>query len=222
MSTAAVESAATGGSAPPPSDRAALLRHGLRLESVTVGWNVVEGVAAVGAALAAGSVALLGFGVDSFVESASGSVLIWRLHAERHLADHDAVEATERRAQKLVASSLFLLAGYIALDALTSLAAGERPVASPLGVGLTSVSLAVMWWLARAKRRVAAALGSRAMAADAFQTAACWWLSLIVLGGLGANALFGWWWADPAAALGMCVFLVREGAESWRGESCEC
>lgn len=197
-----------------------VLRRALRLEYLTVAWNVVEGIVAVAAALAAGSVALLGFGIDSFVESASGAVLIWRLFAERSAADHEAVEAIEQRAQKLVAASLFLLAAYIAFDAMRTLAAGERPEPSGVGLALTTVSIAVMWWLARAKRRTAIALGSRALEADAFQTTACWWLSLTVLAGVGLNALFGWWWADPVAAIGMTYFLVREGREAWVGEDC--
>lgn len=198
--------------------RPGLLRHALRLEYLTVGWNLVEGVIAIAAALASGSVALLGFGIDSFVESTSGTVLIWRLRSERGAADHDAIERIERSARKLVALSLFLLAAYIAFRAVTALVTGERPDASPVGIALAGVSLAVMWFLARAKRRAAIALWSRAMEADAFQTTACWWLSLIVLGGIGLNALFGWWWADPLAALGMTGLIVREGREAWMGE----
>lgn len=201
-------------------NRPRLLRRALRLEYLTVCWNVVEGVIAVGAALVAGSVALLGFGIDSFVESASGSVLIWRLLAEGRASDHEAVERVERRALNLVAASLIGLAAFVAVDAALTLLRGGRPEPSSVGIGLTALSLGVMWWLARAKRRTALSLGSRAMEADAFQTTACWWLSLIVLGGIGLNALFGWWWADPAAALGMTYFLVREAREAWRGEEC--
>lgn len=203
-------------------DRTRLLARGLRLEYLTVGWNVVEGVVAITAALAAGSVALLGFGIDSFVECASGLVLVWRLHAERRAIDLEAIERIERRAQRLVAASLVALSGYIAYDAVTTLVAGERPEASPVGVGLAALSLGVMWWLAGAKRRTAAALGSRAMQADAFQTTACWWLSLAVLAGVGLNTLFGLWWADPLAALVIPVFLVREAREAWAGIECDC
>lgn len=203
-------------------DRTRLIARGLRLEYLTVGWNVVEGVVAITAALAAGSVALLGFGIDSFVECASGLVLVWRLHAERRAIDLEAIERIERRAQRLVAASLVALSGYIAYDAVTTLVAGERPEASPVGVGLAALSLGVMWWLARAKRRTAAALGSRAMQADAFQTTACWWLSLAVLAGVGLNTLFGLWWADPLAALVIPVFLVREAREAWAGIECDC
>jgi len=198
--------------------RPALLRRALRLEYLTVGWNVVEGVVAIAAGVAAGSVALVGFGVDSFVESASGSVMIWRLHAERRAADHERIEQVERRAQQFVAGSLALLAAYIAWDAITSLLAGERPEPSVVGLALAVASLVAMWWLAREKRRVGIALGSRAMTADAFQTNACFWLSLVMLVGIGLNALLGWWWADPVAALGMTVFIAKEAREAWEGE----
>ena len=212
------EVAATGAGA--SGERALLVRRGLRLEYLTVGWNLVEGLVAVAAALAAGSVALLGFGIDSFVESASGSVLIWRLLAERRAADQEAVERLERRAQRLVAVSLFALAAWIAADASLALINAERPEASPVGIAVTATSIGVMWWLARAKRRTAVALGSRSLEADAAQTTACWWLSIVVLAGVGLNALVGWWWADPAAAYGVCAFLVHEGREAWRGEDC--
>ncbi len=185
-----------------------------------MGWNVVEGLVGVAAAVAAGSVALLGFGLDSFVETASGAILVWRLKAEKTGADPEEIERLDHRARRLVAISLFVLAVYVAADAAVSLWRRERPEASPVGIGLTSLSLFVMVWLARAKRRAAASLGSRALAADAFQTTACWWLSLITLAGVGLNAALGWWWADPIAALGMTVFLVHEGREAWRGEEC--
>ena len=177
--------------------RPRLLARGLRLAYLTVGWNIVEGFVAIGAALAAGSVALLGFGIDSFVETASGLIMIWRLMAERQAVDHERIETVERRAQRLVAASLVGLAAYITVDAVTTLVDGEHPQPSAVGVGLAALSLGVMWWLARAKRRTAIALGSRAMQADAFQTTACWWLSLAVLAGVGLNTLFGLWWADP-------------------------
>lgn len=202
------------------SPRSVLVTRALRLEYGTVGWNVVEGVIAVSAAALAGSVALLGFGIDSFVESASGGVLIWRLLAERRASNPAALEQVEKRALRLVAGSLIALALYILFDASTALIQRHRPDPSTTGIVLTTVSLSVMWWLAKVKRSVAAALGSRAMQADAFQTTACWWLSLIVLGGVGMNALFGWWWADPAAAIVMTFFILREAKEAWRGDPC--
>lgn len=189
------------------------------MEFLTVGWNLIEGIIAVLAAVASGSVALLGFGVDSFVESISGSVLIWRLGSEqRGNADEEAIERIERRAEQFVGISFFALAAYVAFDAVTSLLNQERPGVSVVGIVLTSVSIAVMLWLARAKRRTAAELGSRALAADAEQTQACWYLSIVVLAGIGLNALFGWWWADPIAALGVSLLLAREGWEAWSGE----
>ncbi len=206
----------------PPPDRAALLRHARRLEHLTIGWNVVEGLVAVGAALAAGSVALLGFGIDSFVECASGLVLLWRLGAERRGMDAAAVERLDQRAHRLVGASLFLLAGYVALDAGHALWTGERPEPSAVGMVLTAVSILTMRWLAAAKRRAAAALGSRALEADAFQTTACFWLSVVALAGIGLNMALGWWWADPVAALVMTWFIGQEGAQAWRGEDCGC
>jgi divalent metal cation (Fe/Co/Zn/Cd) transporter len=191
----------------------------VRLEYLTVGWNLVEGAIAVIAALASGSVALLGFGIDSFVESISGSVLVWRLRSEADgNRDEEAIERIERRAERLVGGSFFALAAYIVFDAITTLVSQERPDASPVGIALAAVSIGAMLWLARAKRRTAADLGSRALAADAEQTQACWYLSVIVLVGIGLNAVFGWWWADPVAALGVSVILLREGREAWSGE----
>ena len=202
--------------------RTDLLRGALRLEWLTLGWNIVEGVVSVAAALAAGSVALLGFGIDSFVESFSGGILLWRLRAERHDMSAAEIERLDRRARKLVAVSLFLLAAWVAFDAARALWERDRPEASPVGIAVTTISIFVMLWLGRAKRRAAAALGSRALEADAFQTTACWWLSIITLSGIGLNALFGWWWADPVAALAMTPLILHEGREAWRGEECSC
>ena len=200
--------------------RRPVVARALRLEYFTIGWNIVEGVIAVAAALAAGSVALLSFGLDSFVESASGAILIWRLRAERRAVDQAAIERLDRRAHRLVGVSLFLLAAFVAVESVRTLATADRPEPSIVGMALTAVSIAVMMWLARAKRRAARLLGSRALEADAFQTTACWWLSILSLGGIGLNAAFGWWWADPAAALAMTLLLVHEGREAWRGDDC--
>jgi divalent metal cation (Fe/Co/Zn/Cd) transporter len=194
----------------------------LRLEYLTVAWNLIEGIVAVGAASAAASIALLGFGIDSFVEMSSGLVLVWRLRAEsRHRAPID-LAALDRRAHRLVGASLLALAAYVAFEGARSLLSREMPAPSGVGLALTAVSLPVMLWLGRAKRRRAQALGSRAMESDAFQTTACMWLSATTLCGVGLNALLGWWWADPAAALLMSVFLVKEGREAWRGNPCAC
>jgi divalent metal cation (Fe/Co/Zn/Cd) transporter len=195
-----------------------LLARGLYLEYMTVGWNVVEGVVAISAAVVSGSVALLGFGIDSFIECVSGGILIWRLRSETTGIDERAIERLEHRAERLVAISFVLLASYVAIDASFALWNQRRPDASTVGIALTSLSLLVMGWLAQAKQRTARYLGSRALAADAVQTWACLWLSAIVLVGIGANALFGWWWADPVAALGLCALLIKEAYEAWHGE----
>ena len=202
--------------------RAPLRAHALQLEYLTVGWNLVEGGIAVAAAVAAGSVALLGFGIDSFVESASGLVLVWRLRSESAGRSHEDTERLDRRAHRLVGASLLLLAAYVAIDAVLALWRRDLPKTSVVGIALTVISIGVMLWLARAKRQAAAALGSRALAADAFQTTACWWLSIATLGGLGLNALWHWWWADPVAALVMALLIAREGREAWAGHDCSC
>jgi cation diffusion facilitator family transporter len=199
--------------------RGELLNRGLLLEYITVGWNIVEGIVAITAGVLAGSPALIGFGADSFVESVSGGVLIWRLAGERSSRhDPEGVERIERSAERLVGASFLILAAYVGFESIRALVTAEAPDASPIGVGLTAVSIAVMLWLARAKRRTGEALGSRALIADAQQTYACWYLSTVALVGLALNALFGLWWADPVAGLGIVVFLVREGWEAWNGE----
>lgn len=192
------------------------VRRGRGLEYLTVGWNSLEGVIAVGAGLAAGSVALVGFGFDSAIEVASGVALLWRLHM-------DAPERRERAEQvalKVVGFSLLALAAYVAFDAVKALVTREPPDASYVGVGLAALSLVVMPILARAKRRVAAEINSRALEADSRQTDICAYLSAILLGGLILNALWGWWWADPAAALLMTPIIVKEGVGALRGETC--
>jgi divalent metal cation (Fe/Co/Zn/Cd) transporter len=200
--------------------RVAMLRRGLWLEYLTVGWNVIEGVIAIAAGARAGSVALVAFGIDSFVECASGGVLIWRLLAEKGTTSAERIEQLERSARRLVGVSLFLLAAYVTLDAVKALVERERPDASLVGIVLTTISVAVMFWLAAAKRRAAAALGSSALRADAAQTMACWQLSLAALCGVGLNWALGWWWADPVAALAIAALVVREGREAWQGRDC--
>jgi divalent metal cation (Fe/Co/Zn/Cd) transporter len=195
-------------------ERVGLIRRGRRLEYLTIGWNLVEAAVAVGAGLVAGSAALVGFGFDSLIESTSGGALLWRLSS-----DEDS-ERREKIALRLVGASFLLLAAYVAFDAGKSLIYGEPPDESYAGIALAAVSLAVMPVLARAKRRVAAGLGSRALQADSRQTDICAYLSAILLGGLLLNALFGWWWADPAAALVMVPIIVKEGVEALRGETC--
>ncbi len=201
--------------------RSESVRRALALEYLTLGWNIVEGVVAVAAAVTAGSVAILGFGIDSFVECASALVMVWRLRTERdRRMSGEHLEAIEQRARRLVAGSLLLLAAYVTFDAGHTLWTADRPAFSTVGVVLLTVSIAVMLWLARAKRRLARELGSEALEADAFQTTACWWLSLAALAGVGLNGLVGWWWADPVAALVIAGLIVREGRDAWRGQAC--
>ena len=192
------------------------IQRGRRLEYLTLGWNVGEAAVAIGAGVFAGSTALLGFGIDSLIESFSGSVLLWRLsHGEKG-------ERREQTARKLVGISLLILAAYVAFEAAESLVKQDPPAASYVGIGLAVLSVIVMPLLARAKRKVAASLNSRAMHADSRQTDICGYLSAILLIGLGANALFGWWWADPVAALAMVPIIGKEGIEAMRGEKCGC
>ena len=207
--------------APRASTRTDALRHALRLEYLTVSWNVVEGVIAIAAAMAASSVALLAFGIYSFVECTSGAVMIWRLRAEHNARRVDAehMERIERTAQKLVAVSLFLLAAYVCFDAAMSLWSREKPDFSTVGVVLTSVSLGVMLLLARAKRRAAVALGSRALEADAFQTTACWWLSLAALVGMSLNGALGWVVRGPHCGLRHRRAGYQRGQRSMGGRS---
>jgi divalent metal cation (Fe/Co/Zn/Cd) transporter len=197
------------------TDRAHHLKRGRMLEYFTLGWNMLEAGVAIGAGWLAGSIALVGFGVDSLIESFSGAILLWRLASPAH------DESRERLALRLVGASFFLLAAYVCFEAIKSLIASEQPSASIVGIVLSVASLVVMPLLARAKRKVAADLGSHALKADSRQTDICAYLSAILLGGLVLNALFGWWWADPVAALIMVPIIAREGFEAWQGEVCE-
>lgn len=191
--------------------RADNIKIGRRLEYLTIGWNSLEAIVAVGAGAIAGSVALVGFGIDSIIEVSSGAILLWRLVSGEH---------REQLALKLVGVSFLALAAYVAFDAVKSLLLREPPDESFVGIALALLSLIVMPILARAKRKVAANLNSRAMQADSRQTDICAYLSAILLFGLGLNALFGWWWADPLAGLIMIPIIVKEGVEALRGKTC--
>ena len=207
--------------APTASRREALVRRGVWLAWFTIAWNSIEGVAGIGSGLAAGSIALVGFGVDSYVEVFAGSVILWRLAQERR--HRTVAEAAERRAVRLIAVTFLLLAVGIGAESVRKLATGAEPEESLFGIGLAIVSLVVMPLLARAKRRVGEQMGSRAVTADATETTLCVWLSAILLVGLGLNALFGWWWADPLAGLAIVYVAAREGIEHWgRDELDEC
>ncbi len=199
--------------------RARMLRRGFALEIATVGWNIIEGLIAIAAGLAASSIALVGFGFDSFIETASGLVVGWRLREELRGGTGERAERLERVSSRIAGGLLLLLALYILMDAGRRLLGGGEPAReSPLGIALTAISLIAMPLLGRAKIRAAAALGSRALRADAYETIACAWLSFTTLAGLSLNAAFGWHWADPLAALILVPLIVREGIEGLRGE----
>lgn len=199
------------------TDRTPLVARGRQLEYFTIIWNCLESIVAIGAGLMAGSIALVGFGFDSVIESLSGATLLWRLR------EGEKGERRERTALKIVGVSFLLLAGYVAFDAAKSLIGRQPPEASYVGIGLALLSLVVMPLLASKKRRVAAQLNSRALQADSRQTDLCAYLSAILIGGLLLNALFGWWWADPLAALVMVPIIAKEGFTALKGETCsEC
>ena len=194
------------------------LQRGILLEYLTIGWNVIEGMAAVASGALSGSIALIGFGIDSFIEVSSGSVLLWRLRSERRGANREDVE---RKALKLVGASFLLLAAYVSVDAIKTLNQREQPERSLVGIVVAVLSLLVMPLLARQKRKAAANLQSPALRADSRQTSLCAYLSVILLGGLLLNAVFGWWWADPVAALAMVPIVAKEGLQAFRGETCD-
>jgi divalent metal cation (Fe/Co/Zn/Cd) transporter len=199
-------------------DRTAVVRQARRLEYFTVGWNVIEGLVAVVAGLVAGSISLVGFGIDSFIEVTSGSVLLWRMSVDANGQDRD---RNEKRALKAVGICFLALAAYIAYESVTDLWLNRSPEQSIPGIILACVSLVVMPLLSRAKRRVGQSLGSAAMYADAKQTEFCTYLSAILLVGLLLNALLGLWWADAAAGLVMVPIIAKEGIEGLQGKTCD-
>jgi divalent metal cation (Fe/Co/Zn/Cd) transporter len=180
-------------------------------------WHALEFGVAVGAGVAASSIALIGFGFDSLIEAIAGSIIIWRFGARRSSS-----ERAERRAQQFVAASFFVLAAYVGVESVRTLLGSGRPGASWLGIGLAAITAPTMPLLARAKRRVGHALASSATVGEAEQNMICAYLSIALLLGLGLNAVIGWWWADPAAALLIAHVATREGVESWRGAHCAC
>lgn len=200
------------------TDRPAALRRVRRLNALTIGWNVVEGIVAVAAGVVAGSVSLVGFGFDSGIEVSAGLILLWRLNQEGR---GHCLQDTDRRATRAIAVSFAALALYVGVQAIRDLTGGARPDESIVGIVLAILSLSVMPILSRAKRRLAPALGSQAVAADAKQTSLCAMLSLVLLVGLGANAMLGWWWADPVAGLGIALLAAREAVSTWHAESLE-
>jgi divalent metal cation (Fe/Co/Zn/Cd) transporter len=200
-----------------PQERLALEQRARLLAWGGNAWHVVEFAIAVGAGIAAGSVALVGFGADSLIEASAGLVVVW-LFTGRRLGS----ERAERRAQQLIAGSYALLVAYIVVESTRTLAGGHHPAASWVGIGLAAFTAPTMPLLARAKRRVGHKLSSAATVSEAAQNQICAYLSIALLAGLLANALLGWWWADPAAALVIAALAGKEGWESWKGNSCEC
>jgi divalent metal cation (Fe/Co/Zn/Cd) transporter len=209
--------AAAPAGGPSAAEREQLVGRARMLAWLGLGWHVLEAAVAIAAGVAAGSVALVGFGADSLIEAGAGVVIIWLMAGGRP-ASHRA----ERRAQQLIAASFVLLAAYVGIESVRDLLGGHHPDASWVGVGLSVVTLATMPPLAAAKRRVGERLGSAATAGESRQTMLCAYLSAGLLAGLLANAVAGWWWADPVVALGIGAVALREARESWRGEICDC
>src|SRR5713226_9592170 len=198
-------------------ERAIAVRYGRRLEYFTIGWNTIEGLVAVIAGAVAGSVSLIGFGIDSFIEVTSGATLLWRMSVD---ADEYRRERSERLSIRIVGACFIALAIYVAYEAVFDLIGRKAPAHSISGIILACVSLVVMPILSRAKMRVARELDSAAMRADAKQTDFCVYLSSILLAGLLLNTALGWWWADPVAALVMVPIIAKEGVEGLRGDPC--
>ena len=204
--------------APPPlsaTERSQYERRARLLAWGGIGWHVIEFLIALLAGIAAGSIALIGFGADSLVEALAGFVVVWLFTGSR-LGSHHA----ERRAQQLIAGSFYVLALYVGVEATRTLVNGDHPQTSWVGIALAAFTAVTMPLLARAKRHVGAKLGSSATVKEASQTSLCAYLSVALLVGLSANALLGWWWADPIAALLIAAVAVKEGRESWQGQGC--
>jgi len=197
------------------------LRRGLVIEAVTIAWMALEAAVALSVGVMARSGAALAFGLDSLIELASAGVLVWRLRAEFGAATPARVEAVERRAGRIVGGALFALAGYTVLQSAATFFLRIEAERTLVGIGLALAAVVGMPALARIKRSVAMAIGSAALRGDAACSIACAYMAAALLGGLVLNALFGWWWADPIAALGIVYYLIREGRESWTGRCCD-
>ena len=200
-----------------PSERDRLIGWAKALSWASLGWMLVEGAVAIAAAVVAGSVALLGFGIDSAIESLASVIVIWRFTGRRRVS-----ETSERRAQQLVAASFFLLAPYIAQDAVRTLVAGEHPATSWVGIALVISSIVVMPLLGRTKQRIGARLGSGATAGEGTQNLLCAYMAAGVLVGLLANTALGLWWLDPVLALAIAALAIHEGIQTWQGNGCNC
>lgn len=209
----AVHGHAAAAAAVSPADSARLGRRARLLAGASVSYNLVEGVIAVAAGLVAGSVALIGFGLDSAVEVSSGLIILWQFR-------HRIPETREQQALRLIAVSFFALAAYVAFESVRALVTGAEPEASPVGIALACSSLVVMPYLAWAQRRTGRALHSSSVIADSNQTLLCTYMSGVLLVGLALNGLLGWWWADPLAGLAIGVIALKEGRDAWKGEGC--
>jgi divalent metal cation (Fe/Co/Zn/Cd) transporter len=199
------------------AERATLQRQARWLARGGIAWHFIEFGIAVGAGIAASSIALLGFGIDSLIEALAGFVVLWLFTGRRVNSP-----TAGRRAQQMIAVSFYVLAAYIGIEAIRSLVGGHEPDASWIGIGLAAFTAPTMPMLAMAKRRIGGKLGSSAAVQEASQTQLCAYLSVALLVGLGANALLGWWWADPITALAIAAVALREGRESWNGAGCDC
>ncbi len=196
-----------------PAERLRLGRRAQLLAAASVGYNILEAVVAVTAGVVAGSVALIGFGLDSVVEVSSGLIILWQFR-------HRVPESRERLALRLIGVSFFALAAYVTVESIRSLIGAGDPAPSPVGIGLAALSLLVMPLLSWAQRRTGRALGSASVVADSTQTLLCTYLSAVLLVGLLLNSLLGWGWADPIAGLIIAAVAVKEGVEAWRGDAC--
>src|SRR3954470_22703348 len=197
--------------------RVALVSRPRTVGWIGLGWHFVEAAVAIGAGVVASSIALVGFGADSLIEAAAGIVVLWLMADSRATSPQ-----AERRAQQLIAASFALLAAYVGVESVRDLVGGHHPSVSWVGIALSVVTLATMPPLARAKEKVGHALGSSATTSESRQTMLCAYLSAALLVGLGANAIFGWWWADPVAALVIAGVAAREARDAWRGHACDC
>ncbi len=204
---------ATLAAAVSPFDRTRLGRRAQLLAAASVSYNAVEAVIALAAGLVAGSIALIGFGLDSVIEVSSGLIILWQFR-------HRLPQSREQRAVRLIAASFFALAAFVTFESARALITGLEPHASPVGIGLAVSSLLVMPFLAWAQRRTGKSLHSTSVIADSRQTLLCTYMSAVLLVGLVLNAAVGWWWADPLAGLLIAAIAVKEGREAWRGEGC--
>jgi divalent metal cation (Fe/Co/Zn/Cd) transporter len=202
-----------------PISRPALVRRGIRLNYLTIGYNAVEAAVSIAAGIGSGSVALMSFGVDSGIEVTSSLAAHWRLRSD---LDAERRKRVEQLSHRIIGASFLALAAYVIVESVSTLWQRNAPDASAIGLSILLLSVIVMPLIARASRKVARALGSRALEADAAQTSLCAYLSAIALAGVGLNAAFGWWWADPLAALGMVPIIAKEGLEGVRGEDACC